>query len=133
MDEGKASQAILIVDDTPDIIEVLTRRLSSWGYRVLAAHSGEEGIQVARAQRPDLILLDHMMPKMKGRDALRYLKDDPQTKDIPVIFLTALELPDHVKAGMELGAEDYIVKPFDMSDLKERITVCLARHARPGS
>lgn len=133
MGAGETQQAILVVDDTPDLIEVLKRRLSSWGYRVLSARSGEEGIQIAAEQQPQLILLDVMMPKMKGREVCAHLKSDPKTKDIPVIFLTALELPDHVKAGLELGAEDYIVKPFEMNDLKERITVCLARHARPDS
>ena len=68
------------------------------------------------------------MPKMKGRDVCSRLKADPTTAKIPVIFLTALGLADHVKAGMDLGADDYIVKPFEPAELKERIAICLARH-----
>ena len=128
------SPRILLIDDSQDILTVLARRLKSWGYEVLEAGSGEEGLQLADAQVPDLILLDVMMPKMKGRDVCARLKATPRTAGIPVIFLTALGLADHVKAGMELGAEDYIVKPFEPDELKERIKVCLARHghALPG-
>jgi len=72
-----------------------------------------------------------MMPKMKGRDVCARLKANPETAPIPVVFLTALGLADHVKAGMDVGAEDYIVKPFQPSELKERIAVCLARHSNP--
>ena len=119
---------ILIVDDTKDILLVVSRRLQSWGYEPLTASSGEEGLKIAQERLPDLILLDIMMPRMKGRDVCAFLKADPKTAKIPVIFLTALGLADHIKAGMDLGADDYIVKPFEPAELKERITVCLARH-----
>jgi DNA-binding response OmpR family regulator len=119
---------ILLVDDTQDLVLVVSRRLESWGYEVLAANTGEEGLRMAQEHRPDLVLLDIMMPKMKGREVCARLKADPKTKHIPVIFLTALGLADHIKAGMEMGAEDYIVKPFEPAELKERITVVLARH-----
>ncbi len=118
---------ILIVDDTKDILQVVSRRLASWGYEALVADSGEEGLRLAQEQGPDLILLDIMMPKMKGRDVCVQLKSHPKTEKIPVIFLTALGLADHVKAGMDLGAADYIVKPFEPAELKDRIAVCLAR------
>ena len=122
-----ARKRILVVDDTKDILLVVARRLQSWGYEALTAESGEEGLRVAQEQRPDLVLLDIMMPKMKGRDVCAQLKADPRTADIPVIFLTALGLADHIKAGMDLGADDYIVKPFEPAELKERIVICLAR------
>lgn len=129
MDETKPpSKRILIVDDTEDIRIVLARRLQSWGYESLEAGTGEEGLEMVYKHMPDLVLLDIMMPKMKGRDVCAKMKADPKTKDIPVIFLTALGLADHVKAGMELGAEDYIVKPFEPAELRERIEVCLVRH-----
>lgn len=118
---------ILIVDDTKDILLVVARRLQSWGYQALTADSGEEGLRIAEEQAPDLILLDIMMPKMKGRDVCSRLKVNPKTAQIPVIFLTALGLADHIRAGMNLGAEDYIVKPFDPIELKDRISVVLAR------
>ena len=122
---------ILIVDDTKDILLVVSRRLKSWGYEPLLSDSGEDAIRVAEEQSPDLILLDIMMPKLKGRDVCARLKANPKTQHIPVIFLTALGLADHIKAGMDLGADDYIVKPFEPAELKERITVCLARHEDP--
>ena len=120
---------ILIMDDTKDILLVVSRRLKSWGYEVVTASSGEDGLRVAESQPPDLILLDIMMPKMKGRDVCAHLKSNPKTQGIPVIFLTALGLADHVKAGMDLGAEDYVVKPFEPEDLKQRIKICLLRHS----
>ena len=130
MTDAARKQRILIVDDTKDILAVVSRRLQSWGYEPLTAESGEEGLQIAEETVPDLILLDIMMPKMKGRDVCARLKANPKTERIPVIFLTALGLADHIKAGMDLGAEDYIVKPFEPAELKERIAVVLARHER---
>ena len=124
-------QRILIVDDTEDILTVVSRRLQSWGYDALTAQSGEEGLEIAEAQLPDLILLDIMMPKMKGRDVCIRLKANPKTQHIPVIFLSALGLPDHVKAGLDLGAADYLVKPFEPATLKERIAITLARRQSP--
>ncbi len=119
---------ILIVDDTKDILFVVSRRLKSWGYEALTAESGEEGLRIVDEQTPDLILLDIMMPKMKGRDVCARLKANPKTAHIPVIFLTALGLADHIKAGMDLQADDYVVKPFEAAELRERILVCIARH-----
>ena len=133
MSETPRKQRILVVDDTKDILLVVSRRLQSWGYEAYTAESGEEGLQLAAKHLPDLILLDIMMPKMKGRDVCVRLKADPKTANIPVIFLTALGLADHVRAGMDLGADDYIVKPFEVDELRERIAVCLARHASNNS
>jgi DNA-binding response OmpR family regulator len=128
MDNATARRKrILIVDDTRDILQVVSRRLQSWGYEPLTAETGEEGLRIAQEELPDLVLLDIMMPKMRGRDVCAKLKADPRTRHIPVIFLTALGLADHVKAGMDLGADDYIVKPFEPAELKDRIAICLAR------
>ena len=132
MSGDRASKRVLVVDDTKDILIVVSRRLQSWGYEPLTAENGEEGLRMAEEQLPDLILLDIMMPKMKGRDVCARLKANPRTAKIPVIFLTALGLADHIKAGMDLGADDYIVKPFEPAELKERIAVVLARHATAG-
>ena len=128
MDGAPRPKRILLVDDTEDILLVVSRRLTSWGYEAFTASSGEEGLKLAEEHVPDLILLDIMMPKMKGRDVCARLKADPKTAKIPVIFLTALGLADHIKAGMDLGAEDYIVKPFEPAELKKRIAVVLLRH-----
>jgi putative two-component system response regulator len=123
-----APQTILLVDDEPSILKTVSLRLTHEGYQVLTAASGEEGLRIAQEQRPDLVLLDIMLPQMKGRDVCVRLKADPRTQHIPVIFLTALGLADHVAAGMSAGAEDYIVKPFEPEVLKSRIRVCLLRH-----
>ena len=121
-------KTILVVDDDASLLKIVAFRLKQAGYRALTAESGEEGLRIAEQERPDLILLDIMMPKMKGRDACARLKANPATARIPVIFLTALGLADHIKSGMDLGADDYLVKPFQAAELKERIAVCLARH-----
>ena len=123
-----ASKRILIIDDTQDILMVVSRRLQSWGYEALTASSGEEGLKIAEEQTPNLILLDIMMPKMKGREVCARLKANPKTQRIPVIFLTALGLADHVKGGMDLGAADYLVKPFEPGELKKRVALALTRH-----
>ncbi len=122
-------RTILLVDDEPSVLKTISRRLKHEGYAVVTADSGEEGLRLAQEQLPDLVLLDIMMPRMKGRDVCARLKADPKTKHIPIIFLTALGLADHIKAGMDLGAEDYIIKPFDPDDLKTRVKLCLMRHA----
>ena len=121
---------ILLIDDEASIRKTVARRLEREGFRVLTTESGEDGLKIAEEQQPDLVLLDIMMPKMKGRDVCLRLKANPNTKEIPVIFLTALGLADHVQAGMRAGAEDYIVKPFEADELKARIKVCLARHGK---
>lgn len=124
------SPTVLLVDDDPNIRKIMSRQLEYWGYRVVTAASGEEGLTLAHTEAPALILLDIMMPKMRGREACAVLKADPKTRDIPVIFLTALGLADHIRAGLDLGADDYVVKPFRPDDLRERIKVCLLRHGR---
>lgn len=122
-------KTIMVVDDTQDLLFVLKRRLESWGYEAITLTNGEEALEVLEKRSVHLVLLDVMMPKMKGREVCARLKANPKTQHIPVMFLTALGLADHVKAGMELGAEDYIVKPFEPVELKERIAVILARHS----
>jgi len=130
MNHTQTRQTILVIDDMSDLLKMLRKQLEHWGYRALTASSGEEGLSLADTEQPDLILLDVLMPKMKGREVCARLKANPTTRDIPVIFLTALGMADHVKTGMELGADDYIIKPFKAADLKERIGVCLLRHRR---
>ena len=123
-----ATKRILVVDDDHDVLQVVKRRLETFHYEVLKASNGQDGLRIAEEQQPDLILLDIMMPGMKGRDVCLKLKANSSTAHIPVIFLTALGLADHIKAGMDAGAEDYVVKPYAPEQLRERIMVCLARH-----
>ena len=127
MNTDRPGKRILLVDDEERILEVLSRRLQSWGYEVLTGKTGEEGLQIAETAQPDLILLDIVMPTMRGREVCARLKEDSRTKRIPVIFLTALGMPEQVEAGIHLGAEDYIVKPFNPQEMKQRIEACLSR------
>ncbi len=108
----RASSTILVVDDTPENLELMAGLLAHEQYRVRVAHNGERALQLARAQRPDLILLDIMMPGIDGYAVCAALKADPETALIPVIFLTAkVEIEDETR-GLSLGAADYITKPI---------------------
>ncbi len=123
-----AAQTVLVIDDTPDLLNVIRQHLAIWGYRPLIASTEKDGLTLAEAEQPDLILLDMLMPKMNGREVCSLLKANPKTAGIPVIFLSALEMPEHIRAGMHVGAEDYITKPFEPDELKRHIKVCLLRH-----
>jgi len=111
LDAPPATATVLVIDDAPSNLELLGGMLAP--HRVLVANSGERGLKLAQgAQRPDLILLDILMPGMDGMQVLRELKATPQTRDIPVIFLTALSTEGDELCGLEAGAVDYITKPF---------------------
>ncbi|MES0488693.1 MAG: SpoIIE family protein phosphatase [Leptospirales bacterium] len=121
MSSSKKKPMILIVDDTSANIEVLMGILGGGEYKISAAVNGKEGIEMAEKLLPDLILLDVMMPVMDGYTACRHLKNSINTKHIPVIFLTAKIQPEDITKGFEAGAVDYIVKPFNESELLARI------------
>jgi len=106
-------RSVLVIDDDESLVKTVRPLLISHGFSVLTAFSGEDGISVARTQKPDLILLDVILPGIKGREVCKKLKDDPQTKDIPVVFFTAKDSADDIQAEMEVGAEDHITKPVD--------------------
>ncbi|MDT8448116.1 MAG: diguanylate cyclase [bacterium] len=112
---------ILIVDDMPINLQLLSRLLEMQGYRYLSAQSGAEALDLARAQSPDLILLDIMMPDMDGIETCRQLKMGPRTAEIPVIFLTALHDTDSIVKGFDAGGVDYVSKPFKEVELMMRI------------
>ncbi|HEY5541287.1 MAG TPA: response regulator [Coriobacteriia bacterium] len=108
---------ILVVDDEPSIVKLVTASLSGRGYEIFQAYDGQEAIVQAKLHKPDLILLDVMMPRMDGTEARKRLLADPETKDIPVIHLTAVGDFDKQREALADGATDYIVKPFAPSDL----------------
>jgi len=113
---------ILIVDDSPVNLQVLLRTLEGTGHRILVATSGKSAVDIVALARPDMILLDVMMPEMDGFDVCRTVKSDPATRDVVIIFLSALgEVADKV-AGLELGAADYITKPIQAEEVLARVS-----------
>jgi sigma-B regulation protein RsbU (phosphoserine phosphatase) len=118
---------ILVVDDSPVNLRLVVRTLEGRGYRLLAARNGRAALEIARRARPDLILLDVMMPEMDGFEVCRALKADPETRDSIVVFLSALgEVTDKV-TGLELGASDYITKPIQSGEVIARVANHVAR------
>jgi len=113
---------ILIVDDRLEIRELVEATLRLGDYQVLQAESGEKSIEIARAEKPDLIIMDIMMPGgMDGLEATRVLKNDPETKDSTIIMLTAKGQEADRNKGFEVGADDYFVKPFSPLELIKKV------------
>jgi DNA-binding response OmpR family regulator len=115
------AKTVLVVDDDHDIVDLVRFRLEHDGYRVLSAADGEAGLALARAERPDLCILDVMMPKLSGLEVLTQLRADPATAAIRVILLTARGQDADVDRGFELGAHDYVTKPFSPKELRRRV------------
>lgn len=119
--------AVLIVDDVPDNLDILCRSLGRADYDVLVATSGVQAIDIATRARPELILLDVMMPGMDGHETCRRLKAQESTRGIPVIFLTALTQPEQIVEGFRVGGIDYMTKPFHQEEVLVRIQTHLER------
>ena len=120
---------ILVVDDEPDTLIPLTRALEADNYVVIGAADGAEALEKVTVETPDLILLDLMLPKVNGYEVCMKLKEDSLTRHIPIIMLSAKgEIKDKV-LGIEIGADDYVTKPFDLLELKTRIRALLRRSA----
>ncbi|RJR46759.1 MAG: response regulator [Desulfobacteraceae bacterium] len=118
---------ILVVDDEEDLLELLQYDLGRLGFRVICAATGEQGLEMAASETPDLILLDLMLPGLDGLQVTRRLKEDPKTRDIPIAMLTARGEEADIVTGLELGAEDYITKPFSKKVLAARLKTLLRR------
>ncbi len=122
---GPKAPRLLVVDDEPSILDLLRRRLETLGCEVMTLPGGTEVLKTAREHMPDLILLDVMMPDLDGFSACQQLKEDPVVRDIPVVLLTARsEVESRIK-GLEIGAHDYIPKPFDATELIARVRAAL--------
>lgn len=119
---------ILIADDERDIRDLVAFALRFAGYEVLTTSNGEEAVRAVLEEAPDLILLDVRMPRMTGYEACRQIKAQPGTQDIPIIFLSAKGQEAEVNAGLQLGAVEYIVKPFSPEDLLTRVKTILGNH-----
>ncbi|MEZ6194312.1 MAG: response regulator [Planctomycetota bacterium] len=122
-------ETILIIEDEIDILEVVEYNLAGEGYKVLKALDGESGLLIAREKNPGVILLDLMLPGMGGKQVCQKLKQDPLTRDIPVIMVTAKSEETDVIVGLGLGADDYVTKPFRPKELIARIQA-VARRSR---
>ncbi|MFN2384680.1 MAG: two-component system response regulator [Thermoanaerobaculia bacterium] len=125
---GSAASAsgtvMLVIDDDPAVCDLMQRVCGAEGYRVLTARGGEDGLRLARAERPDIVILDVIMPGMDGWEVLRALKADKELAQTPVIMVT---IADERERGLSLGAADYLIKPVD----RERLAAALAAY-RPG-
>ena len=122
-------QKIIVVEDEPDLVDVVTYNLKREGYLVLAAQRGDEGINLIRSERPDLVLLDLMLPGMDGLSICRQMKSDTSLSEIPIIIASAKGEESDVVIGLEMGADDYLAKPFSPRELLARIKAVLRRGA----
>ena len=124
-----SKERILVVDDEEDILELVRFNLAREGYPIICTTSGEESLKIAQKEHPDLIVLDLMLPGIDGLDVAKALKNDPKTRDIPIIMLTAKGEEADIVAGLELGADDYVTKPFSPRILVARVRAVLRRGA----
>ena len=125
-----AKEKILVVDDEEDILELLEFNLVREGFTVFCASSGEKGLKAAETEIPDLILLDLMLPGIDGLEVAKNLKENRATKNIPIVMLTAKGEEADIVTGLELGADDYITKPFSPRILLARVRAILRRKSR---
>jgi DNA-binding response OmpR family regulator len=121
---------ILIAEDEPDIRELVAFTLRFAGHEVLTATNGEEAVLLATREVPDLILLDVRMPRMTGYDTCRAIKADPALAEVPVIFLSAKGQETEIQAGLESGAEEYLLKPFAPDQLTDRVRAVLSKFGK---
>jgi two-component system, cell cycle response regulator DivK len=112
---------VLLVEDHPDVRHVLRLQLEWMGFAVIIAKNGKEGVETAIAEKPDLILMNSIMPEMDGWEATRILRATPETKDIPILAITALPGPSDLKVWIDAGCNDYIIKPFSFEELRRKI------------
>jgi two-component system alkaline phosphatase synthesis response regulator PhoP len=125
-----AKGKILVVDDEEDILELLRFNLSREGSQVFCASSGEEALRLVQSEIPDLIVLDLMLPGIDGLEVTRWLKSDPNTKHLPIVMLTAKGEEADIVTGLELGADDYVTKPFSPRILVARVRAVLRRKVK---
>ena len=118
---------VLVVDDDPVILKLLQVNFELEGFRVLTAGDGREGVDTARAEHPDVVISDIMMPNVNGLELLSKLKSSPETENIPVVLLSAKAQEVDVQDGLDRGADDYVTKPFDPLELIDRLNAVMTR------
>jgi DNA-binding response OmpR family regulator len=124
---------ILVVDDEKDLVDLIAYNLTRNGYRVLTADSGDQALAIARRDRPDLVVLDLMLPGTSGTEVARQLRADSRTAHLPIVMLTAKSEETDVIVGLTLGADDYVTKPFSMKILLARLNTVLRRAEQASS
>lgn len=120
---------ILLVDDSPTVLALERMVLGRAGYALVSATNGQEALALARSERPDLVLMDVVMPQMNGFEACAALRAAPETAHLPIILVTTRSEPEHVEAGYESGCNDYVTKPFDAAELLAKVASLLAEGA----
>jgi DNA-binding response OmpR family regulator len=125
--EANGTPTILVADDEEDVRELVTYRLTRSGYHVIGAGDGQEAFELATEHTPDLMVLDVMMPKLDGYELTRRVRAEDALRSIPVILLTARSQESDVDRGFEVGADDYLRKPFNPDELVARVRVVLGR------
>jgi DNA-binding response OmpR family regulator len=118
---------VLVADDDPDIRSLVALRLEKSGYEVVSARDGEQALATALERVPDLALLDVMMPKLDGYEVTERLREQDETRHLPVILLTARVQESDIARGVEAGADDYVTKPFSTGELRDRVQAVLGR------
>lgn len=126
----KASRKILIVDDDPQLVQLIGYTLYAEGYQTVVAHSGEEALQLVGRERPDLVILDVMMPGMSGIEVCDVLREDPETTNLPIIILSARTQVPHRIEGLQAGADEYLTKPISLKEMVARVEALLERTQR---
>ena len=126
-EDAAPKQVILIADDDEDILQLVSFRLERSGYTVIKARNGEEAIEAAKEQVPDLVVLDVQMPIFDGYEVTRALRAEEATRRVPVILLTAKVQDGDVQRGFDAGADDYVRKPFSPQELRSRVQAILGR------
>jgi two-component system, OmpR family, alkaline phosphatase synthesis response regulator PhoP len=127
MTDLMSKKQILVVDDEEDILELVSFNLTKEGHQVICTTTGEEALDIIQKERPDLVVLDLMLPGVNGLEVAKALKNDPRTRDIPIVMLTAKGEEADIVAGLELGADDYVTKPFSPRILAARVKAVLRR------
>lgn len=122
---------VLVVEDHPDMMEILTCQMERMGFSVIPARHGKEGVEKALEEKPNLILMDIMMPEMDGLAATRLIRSNPETQDIPILAATVLFRETDLKSCIEAGCNDYLVKPFTYQELEGKIQEYISDSGAP--
>lgn len=115
------AKTVIIVEDEPDAAEMFAEMMRVTGYKVTKVYSSAPAIGIINAEKPDIVILDVMMPDISGLEVLRYIRRDPTTADLPVILVSAKSMPSDIQIGMDAGASNYLTKPVSFLDLKKAV------------